>query len=309
MNSPVPALDAGPGPLDNLNDLSAEDPFAGAMAAHPPMHNTALAQAAPAWAQNAPRKRSFRISGKTMLIAGLSGLVLSAIVGIVLVAVLFLPSFDLGPLSVTIPGITGYSTPEAAWQAFADAVTTQNWSKLYSLISPESKERLVATLATTLRNVPASSSDPDVKAFLEKHKIGGPDMNLFEIMAETEEANRKRGEVFASIRNPRAFFVDFMELTEKKGEERESKTGLPPPRQLFAGDVPKVLENVVVKGDLAVAKATVKKTTENGQSTRTSEHHFKRVNGSWYIHQPTAAERKILSSNSADNQPAPGATP
>lgn len=271
--TPDPLADAGP--LDNLGDLSSfdGDPLGGSMPAAS-LPNQALPSAAHgapgAIARSKPKKQTVNKIKVVSIVLG--SLVVLAIIGIAAVTL-----FSSGP---------SYRTPEAAWKAQKNAVEKRDWETLYYTLSPDTRERTVAGVAFMAQMV--ASGDEGMAAIMEKHGVESasstPDESSPAGLGQLFSQMQQQMETAAdSIEDKEAFFVDVMDYFTEKGEEMQGQMGT---QQMAMMNASQELKDVVIDGDSARGMQTM----SIMDNTIDVPIEFRRIDGSWFIHQPSLQE-------------------
>jgi hypothetical protein len=235
----------------------------------------------PAYPQPAPQtygqpyggaKRSMSgPSGKTLLWigGGIGGVTVLAVV--VVLGVMFLPDLMSGLLG------GGKSSPEAAFAAFQSAAQAEDYAKIYDILAPKERDRLLARLA--LITSITSRSDPEAAEVLNKHGI-----NREEILPASgastplatlggQEDLAKVETYIASKTSPRRLFNDLAVMARRKTSARGNDR--------FSDQLLKngTLGNVTVTGEQATGSIHF---SQNGLN-RDGQVRFIRHEGSWYV--------------------------
>ncbi|MFO0820622.1 MAG: hypothetical protein U1A77_21925 [Pirellulales bacterium] len=210
-------------------------------------------------------------SGKTLLWIG-GGMGAVAVLAVVVVlGVLFLPDLMSGLLG------GGKSSPEAAFAAFQSAARAEDFAKIYDILAPKERERLLARLV--LMASLTSKADAEAAEVLNKHGIKLeemlPAMGVANPMAMLgmEDNLAKVESHIASKTSPRRLFNDLAVMARRKTSERG--------RDRFSDQLLKegTLGNVTVTGEQATGAIQF---SQNGLN-RDGQVRFVRHEGSWYV--------------------------
>ncbi len=207
----------------------------------------------------------------------------------------------------------GFATPEEAFEAVKKAQIERDWAAHLRAFTPESQDNLVGGAA--LAAVMLAKSDPGVSQLFEKH---GVDQALLKDAPSIEkpgdfgalvgQMQKYQKQLAAAIRDKPAFYVDMMRHMETVGQQMAEKASA----SLFGVDVSKIraeaeklqaaarLVDVKIDGDTAVGSQTF---TFQGRTFKTPVH-FRRINGRWFVHQPT-----LQLPGQRPSQPPPGGAP
>ena len=310
-----PTDSAGPsagGESDPLSDLFDE-------ALPPP----AIGPAAVGAAQGGPvvLPRAKRPQKKT----GLSPAVLAAIIGggIVVVLLIGLIGFltlgggaseeagadasGQGEAASPDDGPSGFATPEEAFAALQKATLGKDWARVLAAHTPESQQRLVGAVASQATMfMKFAGRDAELAGLLKKH---GLDESLLEaqpfdmksVMASgdlaemAQKMEQHQQKLVAAIKDRSAFFVEMTELLEKKGDEwaknMPGASSLMRAAERSRAEAEKAraeakLVDVEISGDTAQGKQQIR----FRDRTMGLPVHFRRIDGRWYMHQPSVAE-------------------
>jgi len=200
-------------------------------------------------------------------------------------------------------GLSGFATPEEAFEALQKATVDQDWAAQLAVHAPESRERIVGGAAyTTLMLSQASGPSPEIVEILKKHGID--DSVSVQTPSATQTADmegmlqrveKQQGELAAMIKDKSAFYVELMPVLERVSVEMASKLpGMAALRekaeqmqeQAQKAQAEAKLIDVEITGDTAQGKRQV---PFQGRTLDVPVH-FRRIDQRWYIHQPTARE-------------------
>lgn len=217
----------------------------------------------------AKRRSGGGISGKTIIWIATAVFGVTALAGLIGVGVWLMPKF-----------FSGYSSPQAAFQASQEAARDRDWKKLFGTLSPESQDSMIAVLLAVTSIT--GRQDNEIKEMLAKHGVSpdaagaGADVNPFALLDMSKE---KRAELAGKVSNKAAFFADVIEIQDKKMKATGVLASASPAGQM-AAQSEGTLENVSINGD----DATGTRIVVNGAARSEAKMRFKRVGGRWYIH-------------------------
>lgn len=202
---------------------------------------------------------------------------------------------------------SGFATPEEAFAACQKANQAKDWATVLAAHAPESQERLVGGLASQATMFMSfAGPDAELTGLLKKH---GLDESLikrqpFDMksvmgsgglaeMAEKMEQHQQK--LAAAIKDHSAFFVEVTEVLETKGDEwAKSMPGMSSSirsaernrAEAEKAQAEAKLVDVQISGDTAQGKQQIR------WRNRTFDQpvHFRKVDGRWYLHQPSLAE-------------------
>jgi hypothetical protein len=185
-----------------------------------------------------------------------------------------LPAVLATLLGVALTGCGGpYSSPEATFETYRDAVAKKDWKSAMTALTPESNDKVVGGLMAV--TALASIFNPDAAAVLQKHGLDTKEMlGKLAAAALTNPAGgqdavaQNTRQYLDSIADKPAFVGDVVAWLEANNKEAENK---------LAQAATAELSNVQVTGDTATGQLSVP-IGGSGTSIR-----FRKVDGRWLI--------------------------
>ena len=185
-----------------------------------------------------------------------------------------LPAVLATLLGVALTGCGGpYSSPEATFQTYRDAVAKKDWKSAMTALTPESNDKVVGGLMAAAAL--SSTRNQDAAAVLQKHGLNGKEMVAQTAMAALTNPGRGREAVEENVRqymnavaDKPAFVADVIAWLEANNKEAENK---------FTQAATAELSNVQVTGDTATGQLSVP-IGGGGTSIR-----FRKIDGRWLI--------------------------
>ena len=193
----------------------------------------------------------------------------------------------------------GFDSPEAVFEAEKKAQADKNWGTQFDVYTPGSQDELVGMMAYGASAFGGMTGKGDeAKAILKKYGVDEstlPEKPSMTDMADLDAMRRKveeaKDKAAAAIKDKRAFFVEMAEFMDKAT-----------PQGNASGQRQKALENakkaqaatklvdVQITGNSAVGKREI---VNNGTPMKVSVY-FEKIDGSWYMRQPTMEEAKKM---------------
>lgn len=193
----------------------------------------------------------------------------------------------------------GFDSPEAVFEAEKKAQADKDWGAQFDAYTPKSQDELVGMMACGANAFGGISGKGDeIKAILKKYGVDEsmlpekPSManmgNMEAMMKKVEEAKSK---VAAAIKDKRAFFVEMAALmdnvTPEGGASGQMQQAMENAKKMQAAAK---LVDVEITGNSAVGKREI---VNNGTPMKVSVY-FEKIDGSWYMRQPTTEEAKKM---------------
>jgi len=237
----------------------------------------------------APARRSSKGSG-------MSPLVLTAIIGGGAVVVLFIGLMIFlmsGPKDRT-EALSGFTTPEEAFEALQKATVDRDWAAQLAVFAPESRERIVGSVVYWPRKFSqASESSREIVETLKKHGIDESVSVERPSAMLTANMEKELRELAAIIKDKSALYVELapvalradVEMASKlRGITREKAEQLQ--EQRLKAHAEAKLMDVQISDDTAEGKQQI---FLQGR-TLDAPVHFRRIDQRWYIRLPDARE-------------------
>lgn len=193
----------------------------------------------------------------------------------------------------------GFDSPEAAFQAEKKAQADKDWGAHFDVYTPGSQDELVGTLAYSAGIFGGMTGKTDeVQAILKKHGIDEsmmpekPSMtNMADMKAMMEKAQEGQRKLAAAIKDKRAFYAEMAALMN----DAEPGGAMNARMQQAMEDAKKAQANaklvdVEITGNSAVGKREI---VNSGSPMKVSVY-FEKIDGSWYMRQPTMEEAKKM---------------
>ena len=190
-----------------------------------------------------------------------------------------------------------FDSPEAAFEAEKQAQIDKDWGAHFDVYTPDSQKELVGTLAYTSALFGGmAGKDAEVKTILKKYGIDEsmmPEKPSMTDMADMEAMMKKAKEaqkkLTAAIQDKRAFYMEMAALMNDAG----SSGAVNPQVQAMMEKTKKAqtaakLVEVEMVGGRAVGKRVI---VNNGTPMQVPVH-FEKIDGSWYIRQPSMEEAR-----------------
>jgi len=185
-----------------------------------------------------------------------------------------LPAVLATLLGVALTGCGGpYSSPEATFQTYREAVAKKDWQSAMTALTPESNDKVVGGLMVMAGA--AAIFNPDAAAVLEKHGLNVKEMlgklaaAAFTNPAGSQDAVAQNTKQYIdSIADKPAFVADVVVWLEANNKEAQNK---------LAQAATAELSNVQVTGDTATGQLSVP-IGGSGTSIR-----FRKIDGRWLI--------------------------
>lgn len=234
-----------------------------------PQGPVAMSYPAPApYGAPAARRRGNGNLGKILLMVGGGVVALTAVGALVLAAVWYLPDLLM----------SGYSSPNAAFAAQQSAIKTKNWKKLFTTITPDGQDNVLA--AVLLLTALGATQEPKLGDILQRYGINVEELRGSSgngLMGLPSIDPDKARSAAVGVSNKAALFGELMTVFQQRAAEARQKSGSAAALQIVPEE--STLSDVVVSGDSALGKRT---TTINGKQVE-GQIAFRKVEGRWYI--------------------------
>lgn len=193
---------------------------------------------------------------------------------------------------------SGYDSPQAVFEAEKKAQLDENWGAHFDTYSPDSRDRLVGTIAYgALMVAPTTGKGDEVKSVLQKHGIDESKMptkpsmtDMADLQGMLKKFEKQQTELLALIKDKRAFYIDVASLLGGKSDAAmtdKMKERVDASRKAQAAAN---LIDVEIAGDAAVGNREM---TINGMQVKVPVF-FTQIDGSWYLRQPTTEESQEM---------------
>ena len=185
-----------------------------------------------------------------------------------------LPAVLAALLGVGLTGCGGpYSSPEASFQTYRDAVAKKDWKSAMTALTPESSDKVVGGLMAIAAL--ASVANQDAAAMLQRHGLNGKEMvgqvaaaALLNPAGAADAIGEAVKQYTGVIADKPAFVCDAVTWLEQNNKEAENK---------LAQAATAELSNVQVSGDTATGQLSV---PIGGSDTSIR---FRKIEGRWLI--------------------------